>query len=195
MTECPFAYYSAGGAQAPCSYCGYGFNTTNATMAAEGEPGSDSPADCKLDFGFQNSTSGAAGPCLRGWYKDRIGNVLCTRCPLGTSTTVTYGAVAKTDCDACRPGFGVSALDGKIVLPEVSDASCVICGSGEVSAGYASGGQRCLPCPQAQNFSGRMVSRKVGGRRGSGYNPGARGGCRCEQRCTSTLLTHAEARQ
>ena len=156
VNQCEYGYYNAGENQNRCSFCGDFFNTTQAASAADGEMGSDSDADCKLDLGYQAGTAaGTIEPCLRGWYKDLVGNLTCTQCPAGTSTTITMASVARSDCDTCRPGFGVGS--GSINL---ANPSCSICVTGTYSPGFKAGGEMCSTCPQAQNFTGEMVSRQ-----------------------------------
>ncbi|KAI8470423.1 MAG: hypothetical protein J3K34DRAFT_521329 [Monoraphidium minutum] len=159
---CEFGYYAVGGTQDKCTYCGAGYNTTNATSSTSGEPGSDSESDCKLDFGYQNGTnSGTIEPCLRGWYKPTVSFDSCTQCPAGTSTTITMAAVNKTDCDTCRPGFGAATTSGKINVTDINATiECTICASGTYSPGFYAGGANCTVCPKTQNFTGTMVSRE-----------------------------------
>ena len=79
-------------------------------------------------------------------------------CPAGTTTTVRMAAVAVTDCNACRPGFGAFTSNAQIDLTK--PPTCSLCGSGSYSPGNFAGGQNCMKCPQAQDFSGKMVSRQ-----------------------------------
>jgi hypothetical protein len=162
--HCAYGYYNPGDNQNPCTYCGDGFNTTNSANATSGELGSDAASDCKIDFGYHLFGSSASiEPCLRGFYKGFIGNGSCSQCPAGTSTTITMAAVAQTDCDTCRPGFGTGTADGKIALGSLSNSSCSLCASGTYSPGFTQGGANCTACPTTQNFTGTMVSRRVRG--------------------------------
>ena len=85
------------------------------------------------------------------------------QCPASTTTTLTMAAVARSDCDACKPGFGSARID-------LSAPACSICASGLWSPGFVSGGRACAACPRPDGFTGRMVSRRVsgGGWRGRG---------------------------
>ncbi|KIZ04286.1 hypothetical protein MNEG_3672 [Monoraphidium neglectum] len=161
VNQCAYGYYNPGDNQNPCTYCGDGFNTTNSANATSGELGSDAASDCKIDFGYHLFGSSASiEPCLRGFYKGFIGNGSCSQCPAGTSTTITMAAVAQTDCDTCRPGFGTGTADGKIALGSLSNSSCSLCASGTYSPGFTQGGANCTACPTTQNFTGTMVSRR-----------------------------------
>jgi hypothetical protein len=97
VAQCDYGYYNPGNNHNPCSYCGDGYNTSSAAVSISGEVGSDSQSDCKFDFGYHNGTSNNIEPCLRGTYKDLIGNTHCTMCPAGTSTSLTLAAISKAD--------------------------------------------------------------------------------------------------
>ena len=160
VLECDYGTWNEGGNRRPCTSCGEFFNTTNAPWSYAGERGSDSPDDCKIDFGYSRGVCPAVAAsqgivaCLRGYYKNVVSSThSCTQCPTGTSTTMARAAVAKSDCNTCRPGFGVT---GGAISP--SAPACTACGSGTFSSGYVAGGQPCKDCPKAANFTGKMVS-------------------------------------
>jgi hypothetical protein len=150
-----YAYYNPGGNQAPCTYCGDGYNTSAAVNATAGELGATDAGQCRIDFGFFNGSTGRISACLRGYYKDTLGPQACNQCPAGTSTTKAQAGLKVSDCDTCKPGFGVAG--GKIA--NLSAPTCGICASGSYSSGFKAGGQACDACPQAANFTGKMVSR------------------------------------
>ncbi|KAI8467373.1 MAG: hypothetical protein J3K34DRAFT_523771 [Monoraphidium minutum] len=156
VLQCDYGYWSAGGTQNPCTYCGALYNTTadGATDAAAGRLGADSADDCKPDFGFTNDTAAGLKPCIRGTYKDTLGWAECTQCPNATTTTIVFAAGELSDCDACRPGFG-SNTSINLEAP-----LCTICASGTYSPGFVSGGAACTACPKPSGYTGNMVSRR-----------------------------------
>ncbi|GBF88751.1 hypothetical protein Rsub_01652 [Raphidocelis subcapitata] len=149
---CEFAYWSAGGSQESCQYCGEGFNTTAAGGGAAAR-GADSGDDCAIGAGWTDDGVGSIKPCLQGSYKSLLGPSACVKCPSGTTTTLTFAPTALSDCDACRTGFGAAAISG-------TAPACAICESGTYSFGHTSGGQDCQPCPSPDGYSGAMVSRR-----------------------------------
>jgi hypothetical protein len=157
VLKCDFAYYSTGGGQEECKFCGAGYNTSNANLDTVGIEGADAASDCRVAAGFYINPANATGgvsQCPQGQYKPEIGDVACTSCPSGTTTTLTAGATEVSDCDACDPGYGG-------VIADLDNPSCGICGSGSYAAGFVKGGLACATCPNPSNFDGTMVSRKV----------------------------------
>lgn len=153
---CEYGYWSAGGGQDPCNYCGYGYNTTaNRTVAGPAIRGATSADDCVVAQGYTLQASGAVAPCPQGAFKPLFGAGVCTTCPDGTSTTVLGAASGLADCDACQPGYGTS------VPIDPAAPTCALCASGSYSPGRVSGGKPCTPCPKPQYFTGDMVTRIV----------------------------------
>jgi hypothetical protein len=151
VKQCEFAYYSAAGGRDACEYCGLGYNTTDDTLV--GIKGADSEGQCDIAAGWEADGAAGVKQCARGYYKPTISNVACDKCLSGTTTSLMAGAIANSDCDTCRPGFG-GAVD-------VNNPSCTLCTSGYYSPGYTPGGQDCVICPNPESFSGKMVSRNV----------------------------------
>lgn len=159
VLECEYGYYNLGGNQNLCTYCGDGYNTSAIAGAMVGEMKSNASSTCQVDFGFYTSASGIEA-CLRGMYKDTLGNTSpstssCLSCPRGTSTTKRQAALLRSDCDTCKPGFGL--LSGVITL---SNPGCDRCAAGTYSSGFVYGGQTCAACPKPAGYSGSMVSRE-----------------------------------
>lgn len=118
--------------------------------------GADAEADCRVDAGWflsdaANATKGLS-QCPKGTWKELLGNVACTTCAAGTTTSITEGATALSDCDACKPGFGG-------VIADLSAPTCTKCTSGFYSPGNVKGGANCTACPKPSLFTGKMVSR------------------------------------
>lgn len=157
VLECEYGYYNPGGNQNLCTYCGDGYNTSVTANATAGEYKATDASQCRVDFGYFNGSSNGIEACLRGYYKDTLGPQSCTQCPAGVSTTKAQAGLKISDCDTCKPGFGVSTADGKIA--DLSNPTCARCTSGKYSSGFVAGGQVCAACPQAANFTGKMVSR------------------------------------
>jgi hypothetical protein len=149
-----YGYYNPGGNQNLCTYCGDGYNTSAAANATAGEYKATDAAQCRVDFGYF-AGNGGIDACLRGWYKDTLGPHACSQCPAGTSTTKARAGLRISDCDTCKPGFGVASG----VIANLSAPSCEMCTSGTYSSGFKAGGQICDACPQSANFTGKMVSR------------------------------------
>lgn len=157
MNQCDYGYYAPGGTDDACDFCGEGYNTSTSYTDLAPAVGATSDLQCKIAAGWTmaGATIGLGiAPCTRGYYKDVLGNTSCTVCPSGTTTTITMAAVARTDCDQCRPGFGAASIT-------LSSPQCTICPSGEYSPGYATGGAACVACPKPSLFNGLMVSRNV----------------------------------
>jgi ferredoxin-like protein FixX len=155
ITECDYGYYSSGNSQDPCSYCGEGYNTSTGPSGTTPVTGASSNASCVIAAGWTADGSGGVKPCMQGTYKSLLGSSACVTCPNGTTTTITFAPARLSDCDACRPGYGVS---GSI---DLSAPACTACPSGTYSFGYVSGGSTCQPCPAPDGYTGLMVSRKV----------------------------------
>ena len=122
--------------------------------------GATAQSDCKIDFGYSMGICPSLVPaqgitaCLRGYYKDTVSSTAtCQLCPTGTSTSMARAAVARSDCNVCRPGFGG--------VVDLANPRCGACTSGFWSSGYKSGGQACEACPKSANFTGKMVSMAV----------------------------------
>ena len=122
--------------------------------------GATAQSDCKIDFGYSMGICPSLVPaqgitaCLRGYYKDTVSSTAtCQLCPTGTSTSMARAAVARSDCNVCRPGFGG--------VVDLANPRCGACTSGFWSSGYKSGGQACEVCPKSANFTGKMVSMAV----------------------------------
>ena len=165
VLECEYGTWGAGGNLDVCNLCGEHYNTTanGAVPTTAALTGASSASQCAIAAGWSyvvpSDASQGLTPCNRGFYKDLIGNTTCTQCPNATTTTIMVAATELSDCNACRPGFGVPS--GSIA--SLSAPSCGICTSGTYSSGYFTGGQACLPCPKPSLFTGRMVSRQVRG--------------------------------
>jgi hypothetical protein len=155
VKQCEFAYYSAAGGRDACEFCGLGYNTTDDTLV--GIKGADSAEQCDIAAGWEADSAAGVKQCVRGSYNPTISAVPCTKCVSGTTTSLMAGAIAESDCDTCRPGFG-----GDV---DVSAPSCTLCTSDYYSPGYTPGGQDCVACPHPESFSGKMVSRNVRTRR------------------------------
>jgi hypothetical protein len=155
VEECAYGYYSPGNNQNPCVWCGSGFNTTagGATTVAA-ITGATASTDCVVAAGWTGDGVSGIKPCTRGWYKSLLGDSPCLRCPRGTTTSISDGAVALSDCDSCLAGFYNAALN-------VSDPGCTICTSGTYSFGNRPGGNGCLDCPKPLHYTGKMASRRV----------------------------------
>jgi hypothetical protein len=153
---CDFAYWSSGGSQEPCRYCGEGYNTTAGADYVVAAQGADSLEHCAVAAGWTSDGAGGIKPCLQGFYKSLLGPSDCVQCPNGTTTTETFAPSSLADCDACRSGFGAASVSA-------STPACTICGSGTYSFGHVSGGQACQPCPKPDGYGGAMVSRRVRG--------------------------------
>ncbi|KAI8465713.1 MAG: hypothetical protein J3K34DRAFT_525137 [Monoraphidium minutum] len=149
---CGYGSYSAGGGMSPCTPCGYGYNTS----AADGAPvkGATSQAQCAAAAGFTPLSTGGLKPCVGGFYKDRLGNYPCQRCPAGTTTVAITPAAALSECEACAPGYGSAAGGIDPAAP-----ACAICPSGTYSPGRVVGGAPCEACPKPPGYTGRMASR------------------------------------
>ena len=105
VLECEYGFYNEGSNQRPCTPCGEGYNTSATPNATSGEYKSTSAAACQVDFGFWLGASGGVEACLRGSYKDNLGNVAvgtagCKACPVGTSTTKRAAGLLVSDCGA-----------------------------------------------------------------------------------------------
>ncbi|GBF88748.1 hypothetical protein Rsub_01649 [Raphidocelis subcapitata] len=150
---CDYAFYSSAGGRDACEYCGMGKNTTD--DGTVGIQGASANTQCHNAAGWEVDDAGTGvQQCLRGYYKPTIAEVACTKCLDGTTTSLMAGAILESDCDTCRPGFGIL---GSVV--DVTAPLCDMCTSGKYSAGYTPGGQECLTCPNPPSFSGLMVSR------------------------------------
>ena len=152
-----YGSYSAGYHQAPCTSCGEGFNTTDQALPSKvAKQGASASENCAVDFGWSyvssSDTSKGLKPCTRGFFKDTLGGATCSQCPNGTTTTITIAAVAKSDCNACRAGFGSSSVN-------LAAPACGMCDSGTYSPGFIAGGAACLTCPTLEHFTGLMVTR------------------------------------
>jgi hypothetical protein len=167
--RCEFAYWSPGGGQEPCQYCGEGYNTTASAGGTAPAAGADAAGDCAVAAGWTPDGRGGVKPCMQGFYKSLLGDSPCVRCPAGTTTTLTFAPAALSDCDACRPGFGAAAIDP-------ASPACGLCGSGTYAFGYVQGGAACEACPKPDGYDGRMVSRRVGRPRNRGFVGGGKGG-------------------
>lgn len=155
VTLCDYGTYSVGGSQLPCASCNDGRNTSTLNgTTLEPTDGATSQEQCVTAAGW-TPVAGGVKPCPQGYYKPVLGDSACTKCPDGTWTSTDSGAVALSDCDVCRPGFG--ADDGAI---STSGPSCQICPSGTFSPGKVRGGAPCQACPNPSGFLGRMVSRQ-----------------------------------
>ena len=160
VDKCDYGYWATGNDTSACSFCGEGFNTTadGSTTTTTAVEGASAATQCAIAAGwtYADLADAAKGlaPCIRGSYKALIGNASCTTCPSGTTTTITMAATALSDCDSCRPGFGIGSVN-------LTSPSCTICSSGTYSAGYYTGGQACASCPKPSLFTGTMVSRQV----------------------------------
>jgi hypothetical protein len=161
VLKCTYGYYSAGFSQSECTFCGEGFNTTdNAGVATAGIEGATSGGTCAVAAGYYALLAGAVAQCPRGQYKAIIGATPCLGCPASTTTTIVSGATARSDCDACDPGYGV-ATTGTLNL---ASPSCTICASGTYAPGFVKGGEACSACPKPELFNQAadiMVSRLV----------------------------------
>jgi hypothetical protein len=155
VLECEYGYYNPGGNQNLCTYCGDGYNTSASANATAGEYKATDASQCRVDFGYFNGSSLGIEACLRGYYKDTLGPHACSQCPAGVSTTKAQAGLKISDCNTCKPGFGVAGG----VIADLSAPTCARCTSGTYSSGFKAGGQICDVCPQAANFTGKMVSR------------------------------------
>jgi hypothetical protein len=154
VQQCEYAYFSPGGLQEPCGFCGEGYNTSTSAAGISAVQGADARSDCVIAAGWTRDGAGGIKPCVQGYYKSDLGNATCSRCPSGTTTTITIASAFRSDCDACRAGFGAAAID-------LSSPNCTICASGKYSFGYVTGGQDCVDCPKPDGYTGLMVSRRV----------------------------------
>jgi len=154
VLKCEFGYYSAGGTQDPCSYCGEGYNTTTGAGGTSAVEGADATEDCAIAAGWMPDSRSGIKPCIQGYYKSLLGTSSCVQCPSGTTTTITIASAMLSDCDTCRAGFGIEAVN-------LTAPSCTICPSGTYSFGYVSGGQECMECPKPDGYTGSMASRRV----------------------------------
>lgn len=158
VLQCDYGYWSAGGTHNPCTYCGVGYNTSatpgGGTTAAI--TGAISKASCAIAAGWTPDGGGGGGikPCVKGFYKELLGASACVACPVGTTTTLMTYAVARSDCDACAPGYGNPAIDP-------AAPACAACASGSFSFGNKAGGSECQECPKPAGYTCRMVSRMV----------------------------------
>jgi hypothetical protein len=158
VKQCDYGYYSAAGGRDACAYCGLGYNTTNTGM--EGVLGASAATQCHVAAGWGINHDGSnLHKCERGYFKYWIWETTCQKCMFGTTTSLMAGATLWSDCDTCRPGFGIASGVVDLTRPQ-----CDICTSSTYSAGYTPGGQECGDCPNPPSFSGKMVSRQVGGR-------------------------------
>jgi hypothetical protein len=153
-TKCDFGSWNAGHNQQPCTACGVGYNTTALnSVDGSGVEGASDAAQCQIGQGYEpDSLNLAPKPCDKGYWKDTINATACTVCPLGTTTSVSSGAIARTDCDSCRAGFGAASID-------LSNPSCTICGTGKYAMGVAVGPAACADCTKPSDYTGAMVSR------------------------------------
>ena len=71
VNQCPYAYFSAGESQNPCTWCGEPFNTT--------APGAARADACQVDYGYTRDAAAGVMPCLRGSYKDVLGASACSQ--------------------------------------------------------------------------------------------------------------------
>ncbi|KAI8467396.1 MAG: hypothetical protein J3K34DRAFT_523791 [Monoraphidium minutum] len=154
--ECDYAHYSTGNHQDPCSYCGEGYNTSTGAGGTAPVTGATGVESCVIAAGWTGDGGGGVKPCMQGFYKSLLGPSGCVKCPDGTTTTITFAPAELSDCDACRPGFGVPP-DGAV---DLSAPACGICDSGTYSFGYVSGGAACTPCERPDGYAGDMVSRR-----------------------------------
>ena len=83
-------------------------------------------------------------PAGRSWRRPRA---KATKCFSARLTTPLLTIVVSVD----------SATRVAVQLAPSAPA-CTACGSGTFSSGYIAGGQPCKDCPQAANFTGKMVS-------------------------------------
>lgn len=150
---CRYGSYNPGSNQNPCSLCGEGYNTTTTAGGTSPAEGADAQTDCAVAAGWTVDGAGGIKPCVQGFYKSLLGSSACVKCPNGTTSTLTIRAVALSDCDACRPGFGNAAV-------EPAAPGCALCASGTWSFGYVQGGKACEPCPRPTGYNGSMVSRR-----------------------------------
>ena len=106
VLQCGYGYWNGGGNQAECTFCGEGYNTTEAPLSTTAIEGADAAAACQIAAGWfadpANATVGLS-QCPRGTYKDVIGNANCTACPAGTTTTIVSGATALGGLRRVRP--------------------------------------------------------------------------------------------
>ena len=160
---CDYGTYSPGGDKSECISCGEGYNTTanGAAPTPNAVTGATSAGQCAIAAGWTyadpSDPSKGLTPCTRGFYKALIGNATCSPCPSGTTTTITIGATALSDCNACTPGYGNPGG----YIGDLTDPYCQVCNSGTYSPGYFTGGQACAACPKPSLFTGNMVSRQV----------------------------------
>lgn len=154
VLKCEFGYYSAGGTQDPCSYCGEGYNTTTGAGGTSAVEGADATEDCAIAAGWMPDSRSGIKPCIQGYYKSLLGNSSCVQCPSGTTTTATLAAGELSQCDVCRPGFGDYSVNA------TGSPSCTICPSGTYSFGFTHEGGSCVPCAKPAGYTGAMVSRR-----------------------------------
>jgi hypothetical protein len=163
VLKCDYGYWSAGGSQSECKFCGEGYNTSAANLDTVGIEGATAAANCRVAAGFYINAANATGgvsQCPQGQYKPQIGDTACTGCPSGTTTTIVSGATLLSDCNACDPGFGVFTTG---TLNPFSPF-CTMCESGKYAPGFYKGGEVCAACPKPELFNQTndvMVSRLV----------------------------------
>jgi hypothetical protein len=154
VLECDFGTYNPGGNQKPCTSCGDGYNTSSNGTATEAIRGADGPEDCVISAGWTKDGAGGLKPCTQGFYKSALGGSACLQCPAGTTSTANMALTHRSDCDACRPGFGSPGIDP-------AAPACAICPSGTYSFGMKKGGGECVACTKTKGYSGAMVSPRV----------------------------------
>lgn len=152
IEQCDYGRYSPGYTLLPCYSCGPGYNTTaGGVETATAILGATSAADCVVGAGWEPDGAGGIKPCLRGFYKELLGNATCSRCPNGTSTQISDGAAERSDCNSCSPGFYNPSID-------LEDPGCSPCPSGSWAAGRVPGGNGCTDCAKPSGYTGAMVS-------------------------------------
>ncbi|GBF97679.1 hypothetical protein Rsub_09737 [Raphidocelis subcapitata] len=152
--QCDFGSWAAGGDRSACTSCGARYNTTDGQRAIRG---ADGPDHCAPAAGWTPDGAGGLKPCPRGAYKEALGPAPCSACPSGTTTTGVSAAASLSQCDACRPGFGLPPGTARI---DAKAPACALCASGSFSLGGVAGGAACAPCPKPGGYSGNMVSRR-----------------------------------
>jgi len=155
VIECEYGTYNPGGNHNPCTSCGEGYNTSDASSLTNASTGADGPEDCIVAAGWAPDGSDGLKPCTQGFYKDLMGKSSCVQCPSGTTTTATLAAGELSQCDVCRPGFGDYSVNA------TGSPSCTICPSGTYSFGFTHEGGSCVPCAKPAGYTGAMVSRRV----------------------------------
>ena len=162
---CPLGHYSSALlASTDCVPCPQGSYLGHPAAACETCPahsttsstGATTALDCMCEPGYepQQTSIGAmpdtalsCSPCPASYYKEALGNEVCTQCDATSGLTTTQqGATSVDSCTACQPGYFLNMTNGIDGRPVSICVECVATNC-ECPPGHTGNGQtQCEPC-------------------------------------------------